>query len=278
VSDPLCDDNLIKEQREGYTLWLRQDLAVDRVLELMRQPGEVLKQSRKSEVRRVGAWAVKESRGRFGAGLLKHTFRRDHYRRGWLAAHHLLRHRILVPKPLAYAESGRFGLITRNILITEYLQDHVNVEQYSRQMAEEGATQRMVDRFFANLAHSINALYDSGAWHADLSGKNILTKNGVLFYFIDLDAVHLNEPYTEERRMKNHVQIYDSFCDLFRDTVLVPFLGQLIEPHQDLRVWMPRVRQGQVDRRKRTVALWEKQARRAQKKAGRVETVQVLER
>lgn len=250
-----------REALGGYTVWLQGKLGPEEAVAIVETPGEVLKESRKARIRRVGEWLVKESPGG-GLDSLRHAFQREHFRRGWRAAHHLLKHGILIPKPAAYLERARLGMVQGSHLIMEYLDGLRTVEEYALHLAENDATPEKITRFFSILAFSINQLYDTGCFHADLSGKNILTRDGVLFFFLDFDAVMLETPYDDARRMKNHIQLYDSFCDLFSDTVLVPFIEQLLEPRHDLRVWMPKVRQGQAARRRRIEAIWERQRRR----------------
>ena len=109
-----------------------------------------------------------------------------------------------------------------------------------------------------HLALAVKELETVQAYHADLSGKNIYTADGKNFYFIDLEAVQFNVEYDAKKRMKNHVQLYDSFCDALSDLLLVPFLGALMHESLDLRVWMPEVRKAQKERRAQVEASWAK--------------------
>lgn len=212
--------------------------------------GEVLKESRKSVVRRVDNWVIKQSRPSFLFGLARHTFRRERYRRGWNAARHLQSCGVLVPKPIAYIEKGFAGLVTANAFVSEYLQGWRNVEQCVRALVHGGAGPDPIHMVLERLADAVNALVMAGAYHDDLSGKNILTRDGRAFCFIDLDAVDLNAEYTDARRKRNLVQLYDSFCDELSDVFLAPFIARMLESRHDPRVWLPAIRQGQAERRR----------------------------
>ena len=245
----LCAEDVYVARHGLRKCYVHKGHAKEQVLQALLQPGEVLKQSKKSRVRRVGAYAIKASRGRFGIGLLKHTFQRGRCRRAWIAAHHLRRHGVGVPEPVAYIEKGLLGVVAGSVLVTQYLKGCRNVEQFLVALVQRGAGKDTVALFLAALAEAVNRLCASGACHADLSGKNIFTRDGRHFYFIDLDSVQLDVDYDDARRLKNHVELYDSFCDLLNDAMLVPFIERMLTPRHDTRIWMPQVRKGQRQRR-----------------------------
>ena len=230
---------------------------------MVRAPGEVLKASRKSETRQVGEWVVKRSCARGMAALCRHTFCRERYRLGWVAAHHLQRQGVAVADPWAYVEWGRFGLIWGNAFVSAFLDGTQDVEHYADAMVTRGWKPGDVHAYLGGLAEAVNRLCASGAYHTDLAGKNILTRDGREFYFIDLEGVVIGRPYTRELRMETHVQLYDSFCDRFDDTYLEPFIAQMLPEPGVLSDWMNEVRATQRVRRARTEAIWREQGRAA---------------
>jgi len=231
------------------------------VLTVLSTPGEVLKESRKSRVERIGGWVIKRCVGPFLSRSVRLTFRRNRYRRGWRAALHLERHGVPAPRAVAYVEKGFGGLLFGNAFIAEYLDGARNVEEYARAMISGGAGPDAFERFLASLADAVNDLNAAGAYHGDLSGKNIFTRDGETFHFIDLDAVEIGAPYTDERRLASLIQLYDSFCDELSDALLAPFVIRMLPPGQDPRVWLPRVREGQAARRARLERRRERQRR-----------------
>lgn len=255
-------DDSISSLRKGWsTVYYAQGVSPDAVLEALQAPGEVLKTSEKFVVRRVGNWVLKESTLARGSGPLKHTFRRKRYRQGWIAAHHLHRHGVSVPPPVAYIERGRLGIVTGNVLITGYLNGQQNVEAFLQVLIQRKAGADTIHLFLAALAQAITQFTACGAYHGDLSGKNIFTADGRRFSFIDLDDVVLGNTYDDGLRLKNHVQLYDSFCDFLSDSVLVPFISKLISTDQDIRVWMPKVREAQAMRRELVEERWANEGR-----------------
>lgn len=258
------DQEIPSVVRKGFhTFHLASGTSLDAVLEILNTPGETLKRSKKTLVQRVGGWVVKQSDGPLPARLARLTFRRKRYRRGWLAARHLSREGVHTPRFIAYVEVGFAGLVFRNATIMEYLDGFHNVEHFVRAMISGGATPDKISAFLSALADAVNRLIGSGAFHADLSGKNIFTNDGFSFHFIDLDAVELGAAYTDDRRMTNLVQLYDSFCDDLNDVFLAPFIIQLLPPGHDPRIWLPRVRDGQRKRRARLERRREKQGLQA---------------
>jgi tRNA A-37 threonylcarbamoyl transferase component Bud32 len=238
---------------------VRNDVTDEQLETLLTHPGEVLKSSPKAEVRRVGHWVVKESRAGAAIKAVRHTLLRDRYRRPWLAAHHLRAHFVRVPEPLAFVEKERLGLVSGTVFVFQYLAGQTNAEEFLLSLLKQGAGADAIGGFLGRLAEGINGIEGAGAYHADLSGKNIFTREGDRFFFIDLDAVSLDTPIDEESRLKNHVQLYDSFCDALNDSLMVPFIGKMLPEGNDLRVWMPRVRKAQQERRVAIEAKWEKQ-------------------
>ncbi|NIA12561.1 MAG: hypothetical protein GWP08_00675 [Nitrospiraceae bacterium] len=261
TSRPGTDEGVRTERRGTVHMQVCAGIGVDAVLAAVRSPGTVLKESKKSLTRRVGDWVVKSSRTEGGLGVLKHTFARARYRAGWLAAHHLARHGVLVPRPVAFIETGWGGVITGNAMVSEYLDGFRNVEQHAASLSEASAGRETIDAFLNALAGAVNALCASGVYHADLSGKNVFTDDGERFYFIDLDGVQLGVDYTDERRMKNHAQLYDSFCDLFDDAIMEPFIHAMWPEGPVPDDWMARACSAQRKRRARVMARWRKQGR-----------------
>jgi len=263
MSDPLAVSGTIAHRRGIARIYAPEAIHPDELLELLRQPGEVLKQSSKSAVRRVEDCIIKESRGGVGLGMVKHTLWRERYRRGWLAAHRLRAQGVGVPEPLAFVERRALGMVFGNAMVSEYLEGQRNVEDFLRAITQRGAGRDTVVHFLANLADAVNRIEQANAHHTDLSGKNIFTRDGVSFRFIDLDAVILDRPCDESMRMKNHVQLYDSFCDRLNDSLLVPFITRMLPAEHDPRVWMPKVRKLQRQRRHRIEEKWARQEKRA---------------
>ena len=261
MSRPGTEDAARWERRGMARVQICAGVDVDAVLTAVRSAGTVLKESNKSLTRRVGRWLVKSSRSERGLGIVKHTLARGRYRAGWHAANHLTRRGVLVPKPIAYIETGWGGVITGNVMVSEYLDGFVDVEKYAASLSAASAGPETVDAFLNGLARAVNALCASGAYHADLSGKNIFTHDGEHFYFIDLDGVQLGVDYTDERRMKNHAQLRDSFCDLFDDGSMELFVCAMWPEGPPPDDWVARVRAAQRERRTRVEARWRKEGR-----------------
>ncbi len=240
----LIDDTITMERHGALRIYHRRALAPGAILEALESPGEALKVSGKSVTRRVGSWVVKQSRPQAGLGILKRTVQRSRYRRGWIAGNFLERRGILVPRPHAFVEKGRFGLLIASALICDYLDGCRNVEEHAAQLAEKTVT-----AFLARLADAVNALTTTGAYHTDLSGKNIFTRKGETFYFIDLEGIVLEGLYSDSRRMENHVQLYDSFCDLWPPELLDPFIVRMLHKTEDEASWIRAVHENQKARR-----------------------------
>ena len=261
MTDLCCRDSVKRTRLKSWTVYHDDGVTPASVLEAIESGGEILKSSKKSRVHRIGDWVVKMAGGSWLSRIIRLTFKKARYRRGWFAANHLVAHEVGCPVPIAYAERSLLGLIFQHALVSVYLEEERNVEVFSRALIQRGGSQDTFSMYLSKLAMAVNALTASGAFHGDLSGKNIFTRDGESFRFIDLDSIEIGVEYTEAMRLKNHVQLYDSFCDDMNDALLVPFLKAMLPASIDPRVWMPKVRKAQEVRRHKTEEKWAKQGR-----------------
>lgn len=240
----------LTERHGTYRVFRHRDVDAQTLLEAVGSRGDIIKASKKSSTERVGDWVVKRSLRQGLKGIAKRSLQRKRYRQGWAASIFLRNKGILVPRPYGFVEHVFGGLILGNALVSEYLEGQRNVEQYAEAIVGAPA----VSAYLEGIARAVNDLTDTGSYHADLSGKNIFTGDGQAFHFIDLDGVELNCRYTEKRRLKNHVQLYDSFCDRWGDEFLGPFVQAMLPKDKDPATWLTTVKDGQAVRRARIEA------------------------
>lgn len=248
-----------KTARVGaYSLEYRADLEPDKILAALAEPGTVLKMASRTVTRRVGDWVVKSPRPSL-ASMFRHTFMPAQSRRPWAAAVFLHENAVPIPEPVAFARRTFCGVVISVAVVSRYLDGCRNVEHYAKELLRRDRAD--LGPFLLRIADAVSRLTATGAYHSDLSGKNIFTANGSDFYFIDLDAVHLQTLYTEDLRFKNHVQLYDSFCDFADDSLLAPFLSRMLPDQYRVREWAPRVKEAQQKRRAAQIEIWKKQGK-----------------
>ena len=247
----------LHEERVGhFRLTWREPLTRDQLLEHIDADGEVLKDSRKACIRRVGEYVVKNTRSRGLMSALKHLLQPARHRQGWTAALALEQRGIPAPRAVALVEVCWLGCVYANVIVSEYLDGYINIEDYLADRLESGWGPAEVDAYLEGIARHVNDLCAAGVYHNDLAGKNILTRDGRSFVFIDLDGIVLDRPYTEDRRFKNHVQLYDSLLDHVDHDRLVPFLHQMLPDSVPREPWIDRVVAAQRARRERTLKKW----------------------
>ena len=253
MSEGYVKERVGRRRSRNGALHIERRESVDRawLLEALETPGEEFKRSHRSLTRRVGDAVIKESAPGSWTEALKLTLQPSVRRRAWNAARRLEAHGVGAPKPLAYVERSRWGARLGNALVLSYLTGCRTVEAHAWELLNQEAPPDAVHAFFAELAGAVNALARAGAYHQDLAGKNIYTAGGERFYFIDLDAIILDAPYTRERRLKNHVQLYDSFCDWYDNTFLEPFIRRMCPADWPAADWLPLIAREQQARRTR---------------------------
>ena len=247
----------LKIVRHGnLKIYLKDNVEPDEVIEAMTAPGELLHESPKSHTKRVGKWVAKTSQSKNGVGLLKHTFNRSRYRKGWQAGLHLLALGVSAPMPRAFIERGRFGVITSNVIITDYIDGCVTARAYLENLAENDAREEEVLEFLERLAESVNRFNAKGVYQNDFKCDNVLTRNGTDFFFIDWDDMLLDHPHDTESIIRNHVQISYDVWKLWDEEMVRPFIGHMLPEGRSLDEWMTRVSAGLDARFRREEAIW----------------------
>lgn len=200
--------------------------------------------------------------------MLMKTFRGKTFlggkgRRGWITGNGLIARGIPTPQPIALIERKLLGLVRNNILITEYIEGALVVNDYISKHFNKGLNLEMIKKkrlFIEALARLVRSFHDTGIYHADLSGRNILVKEGQQgnweMFIIDLDAVSLWMRPTVRRRLKNLSQINDCpDCITNTDRMRffrIYFRNLPLKAHEYIRkiVKLTRLRRLQMERRR----------------------------
>ena len=148
------------------------------------------------------------------------TFTRSRAMRSWIAARGLQVRGIKTPVPYALIEEKRLGLLRRTLLVSEFIDNAYELNDYVLARFEtKGKTRKDAckERFIAALALQLRKLHSQGIYHADLKSNNILvTENDVHswnFFFIDLDRVAFTQKLSFEQRANNLAQVNASIAD-----------------------------------------------------------------
>ena len=236
-------------------------VAAAAIVEALDGNGTLIKQSRRTTVRRVGEWAIKEAAARNPLQRLDLSFRPERYTKAWDLGLAMRKVGITVPAPLAVVSRQGYGLCSYRATVTAWLEGWQDVEDAARALHAAGADAEAIARFLDGIGVLYTRLSDAGFQHADLSGKNIYCKpreTGFEYALIDLDSAEAR-PVTPEMRFRNAVQLHDSFCDLWDDDILGPMvLAVMGVPDGDTGT-LQRVVNAQKERRARIEAIWARQ-------------------
>jgi len=163
---------------------------------------------------------VKESRFPRVLSTLRYIFCKSRARKYWIAARGLKVRDIETPGTLALIEKKNFGIPRQNILLTEFIDQAFELNDYVIKNFKKALSKRKVQKkgqFIKELAQRLRDLHERGIYHADLKSNNILVteKGGDVwtFYFIDLDRVAFKRHLSFEQRSNNLAQINASIAD-----------------------------------------------------------------
>lgn len=212
------------------------------LIRIAMEPGERLSISRKSEVVRVGGWAVKRSRWNSGAGAVRLTLQPDRYRRGWNASRYLATRGVCVPELAGYIEWAVGRAVWRNALVSRYLDGHVTIRNFA--LNAVGLPQSEVIAFLNRLADAVIRCNAIQAYHSDLADKNVFTNDGERFVFVDLESVIIPCEPGERDRVRNCVQLLDAFYDIWPEAMLDVLVKRLAPRGANLEAWRSAVLRG----------------------------------
>lgn len=239
-------------ERQG-DLRIRRDAAVPTaVVEALaegRDEGRLIKRSPHFETRIVGGHVVKRSVRGGLIDRLKRSLLPSRARRPWDAAAHLAEHGAPVPAPIAFVERIAHGVVIETVYISRCVDGARTVEEHARALVAADSDEASIRAFLRCIDEAVVRLTAAGAYHADLSGKNLICSDGSAVWIVDLDAVRIGVRYTRSRRMRNHVQLYDSFCDLWPPSILDDLISPLTPAGIDSARWTAEVRRRQARRR-----------------------------
>jgi tRNA A-37 threonylcarbamoyl transferase component Bud32 len=155
--------------------------------------------------------------------LLKSAAIKTRALKSWIAGNGLLVRGIRTPVPLALAERKLGPFIYESFLITEWLPEVRELNDYIKYINQQGLSFADKINFIQCVAATIRNLHEKGVYHADLKSTNILVREEGprmwRFYFIDLERVKFKKNLTFRDRANNLAQINASIasCMTARD-------------------------------------------------------------
>ena len=150
--------------------------------------GEILKDGSKSLVSHIamgGAEVVVKGYHHLGwMHSLRHTFQGSRAKQAWQMANRLCLLGVTTPKPLAYIDEYRGGLLWRSYFIYEYVSGPSLQDFLENSAVPKKQKCRRIEQVIKVLSH----LSEHGLSHGDLKHTNMIC-NGDAVVFIDLDAL-----------------------------------------------------------------------------------------
>lgn len=211
---------MIYKSNSQYRIWSNEEkFDPDTFLSEISNRGRILKKTSKTSSFQWHSYFIKKTDYPILEGIFRHLFLPNRCRNAWNISNYLTHYHVPTPKPIAYLEILKFSLPYQHFFLSEYLSDSYNVEIFVKNeiYSKKGIT---LENFFNTIKKFLILLWGKGIYHKDLSGKNLLTVNGETIYLIDLDSTYLINHFTIKYKIRNLVQIYDSFCDFVDEEIL----------------------------------------------------------
>jgi len=240
-SPPSVYPNFVLHRSGGCKIWLDPNCADPALVALLKNPDglfdlpgcEVIKDQRKTKVARVVLDLGGAKRciyvKRYNTFSLRHRLGSIFSLSGGIkslrGAAILNRNGTATAKPIAAVEERIWGAVTRSFFLSEEIQGGVTVdslwrETLSSQPTREGVRCRRA--FLTTLGALFQALHSHGVYHNDLKDANILAavstgSQRIALYLLDLEGVRQYRALSENRRIKNWVQLNRTLGRYLRD-------------------------------------------------------------
>ena len=136
----------------------------------------------------------------------------------WKTLLHFKRLDLPAPRPIAYGERRKQGILKDSCLITEtvYSAQPLNFyvsQQFESPIKKKEALTKKIE-LIAQLAQLIAGLHRKGAYYRDLHGGNILCRNNprgeLELFFVDTDKVRFVSKMNPGKRIQDLAQLYNS--------------------------------------------------------------------
>jgi tRNA A-37 threonylcarbamoyl transferase component Bud32 len=251
---PSVYPDFVLHRSRGCQIWLDPNYADPAVVALLKNPDglfehpgcEVIKDQRKIKVARVvldlgGARRCIYVK-RYNTFSLRHRlasiFSPSGGIRSLRGAAILKRKGIATAKPIGAVEERIWGAVTRSFFLSEEIQGGLTVDSLWRETLSCQPTQagvRCRRAFLTSLGSLFHALHSQGVYHNDLKDANILAamstgSERIALYLLDLEGVRQFRALSENRRIKNLVQLNRTLgrylSDVQKMFVLRSYLGR----------------------------------------------------
>jgi len=212
----------------SYQIWSNiQNLDFENLLSKIPINGKIIKETSKSVSLQLDNYFIKKTKYNPFEGGFRHLFLSNRCRNIWYISNYLTNYEILTPKPIAYIEALTYSMPYQHYFISEFLYNSYNIEVFIKNeiYKEKGVS---FYNFFNTLSKMILSLWEKGIYHKDLSGKNLLTINGQEIYLVDLDSTIIKKHLDIKYKIRNLIQIYDSFCDFLEEDILKNFIFSVL--------------------------------------------------
>jgi len=118
---------------------------------------------------------------------IRHTIKRSRARRCWLHAHRLEMLNIATPRPLAYIDQRKGGLVWKSYLVTEYIEG----QKLYDFLIDSQTTEQQCSKITGQVRELLDKIGKHHITHGDLKHTNILiTDNGPVLTDLDGMKIH----------------------------------------------------------------------------------------
>jgi serine/threonine protein kinase len=155
---------------------------------------------------------VKRFRMVDGPGRLKYLILTSRAKREWDISRFLTEKGILTPRALGMLEVKEHGLLRESFFIAEALEDARDLLDFSQDHFTTPDQREGKNQLLTLLAETTRRVHDSGLFHRDLHGGNILIRGADLpaLYLVDLHQARKQSSVSRAKRLWNLAQIFNS--------------------------------------------------------------------
>jgi len=211
--------------REDLLSLLPSDFFSDPISSIQRLGGEVIKDSR---LRWAAIFSLSNGRSVFlKRDLTKgwiHSFKflllPSKGQKEWLIAYQSQKRNLNIPKPLGWMERGHWGFVKESYYLSEAIGSGVSLLDHFGQYGERVP--------IGELSKTVRKFHDSGLFHKDLHGGNILWDRES-FLLVDLHRAKIVKSLSLNQRLWNLSQLFHSLRSLCGREDQMEFMDRYFE-------------------------------------------------
>lgn len=161
------------------------------------------------------------------AKMIRNLFKKSRALNSWEIANFMVERGIPTPKPIAFGEKRKMGLLIKAFYMTELIDNAVNIYDYFLKNKDRfDKFETFKRKAITDTSLIVGKLHRAGIVHNDLKRNNIIitSDKGNMLYLIDIESAKIKSEIPDDDRIRDILRLYRSFKNVLTDWEMMIFL------------------------------------------------------